>query len=237
MRVAHPSTRTGLYARSGAAESGSRSPSRARVRVRTAAPGVQHLATMVIGQLGAAFAAKAIAPRISLGTLFCAALLLSLVGPLEDAPVFVLVGPFVAGAAYWVRTRQSESALIVAACTLVPAILGLCPAGVELVAFGAGAAFYLWRTQGIDRFGALGAVFLAAVVIAARAVDWTIGPLSAAALTALATWIDRHREPRFAMRRAARAPDPPEDPPEAEPDPDASAPVVPLPSRLRPARA
>ena len=187
---------------------------------------------MLIGQLGAAFAAKAVAPRISLGTLFFAAMALELVGPLEDAPALVVVAPLAIGVGYHVLTRQAESAIVVSACVLGYAVAGLLPAAVDCALFGAGAALYLWRTSGTDRFGTLGAWLLAGVVIAARAVDWTLGAIDTVALIALATWIDRHRERRPATRPVARVPGRPAGPRAAASDLPAAAPADPSPSPL-----
>lgn len=184
---------------------------------------------MVIGQLGAAFAAKATAPRISLGTLFFAALVLELGAPLEDEPLLVLAAPLAVGVGYWSWTRQAEAAIVVAACVLAYALLGLCSDPVNLVVFGLGAALYLWRTQGSDLFGTLGGYFLVGLGIAVRAVHWTSGIGSATLLIALATWIDRHRERRPSMQPVARAPSPAEDPLEAETDLPAAAEAGPLP--------
>jgi hypothetical protein len=188
---------------------------------------------MVIGQLGAAFAAKAAAPRVSLGTLFFAALVLDLVGPLDGQPILVLVVPLAVGLGYRLVTRQAEAALVVTACVLADAFLGLLGSVVELAVFGVGAALYLWRTQGTDRFGTLGGPFLVAVVIAARQVGWTLGPGGVAGLIALATWLDHHRERRPARQPAARVPCLPEVPPEADPDLPAEAVAVPSPSQPR----
>jgi hypothetical protein len=187
---------------------------------------------MFIGQLGAAFAAKAIAPRISLGTLFVAAMTLEILGPLEDAPVLVIVAPLAIGVGYQILTRQVEGAVIVAGCTLAYAITALLPAPVDVTLFAIGALLYLWRTEGTDRFGSLGGWFLAAVIVAARSSGWTFGVVGAAAFTALATWIDRHRERRPATLRAAPSPCRPEHPPEAEWDLPAEAAADPWPSPL-----
>jgi hypothetical protein len=185
---------------------------------------------MLIGQLGAAFAAKAVAPRISLGTLFFAALALELVGPLEDAPVLVIVAPLAIGVGYQILTRQAESAIVVSACVLGYAVAGLLPVEADCALFAVGVVLYLWRTSGTDRFGALGAWLLAGVVIAARAMDWTLGAIGTAALIALATWIDRHRERRPSMRPAARVPCRRPVPPAAESDPPAEVVAAPSPS-------
>jgi hypothetical protein len=187
---------------------------------------------MLVGQLGAAFAAKAVAPRISLGTLFFAALALEIVGPLEEAPGMVVLAPLAIGVGYQVLARQSESAIVVAACTLAYAIAGLLPEAVDVALFAVGAALYVWRTEGIDRFGTLGAFFLVAVVLAARAVEPALGVTGAAVLTALAAWIDRHRERRPSMRRAARVPCRREVPPGAASDRRAEAAAAPSPSPL-----
>jgi hypothetical protein len=207
----------------------------AGARSRAAAHGGTRSAVtlgMVIGQLGAAFAAKAVAPRISLGTLFFAAMALELVGPLEDAPVLVVVAPLAIGVGYQVLTRQAEAAIVVAACVLGYAVAGLLPDAADCALFAVGVALYLWRTSGIDRFGTLGAWLLAAVVIAARAMDWTLGAIGTAALIALATWIDRHRERRPAMQPAARVPCRRPGPPAAGSDPPAEAAAAPSPSPL-----
>lgn len=187
---------------------------------------------MFIGQLGAAFAAKAVAPRISLGTLFFAALTLQLLGPLEETPALVLVAPLAIAVGYQVLTRQVEGAVIVSGCTLAYAITALLPAPVDIALFGGGALLYLWRTEGTDRFGALGGWFLAIVVVAARAVDWTFGMIGAVLLTALATWIDRHRERRPSMLPVAPIPSRPARPPEAGSDLPAEVPADPWPSPL-----
>ena len=213
-------------------ESCSRSQARARVRPRTAAPGVQSRWSMLIGQLGAAFAAKAVAPRISLGTLFFAAMSLELVGPLEDAPELVVIAPLAIGVGYQILTRQAEGAIVVAACVLGYAVAGLLPEAADCALFAVGVALYLWRTSGTDRFGTLGAWLLAGVVIAARALDWTPGAIGIVALIALATWIDRHRERRPAMRPAARVPCRRPARPAAGSDPPAEAVADPSPSPL-----
>jgi hypothetical protein len=186
---------------------------------------------MIIDAFGAAFAAKAGAPRISLGTLVLAALTIEVASAFASPPAVVLVAPFAAGLAYRLRTRQIDGALVVAACVLAPPVATVLAPGAEPGLFATGAALYLWRTRGVDRFGSLGAGFLIAVALVASSVTWTTSIAGAALLTALASWIDRHRERRPATQRAPRAPCRPAAPHEAATDRPSAAPAGPSPSQ------